>query len=186
MCDSLLKMNKKAQIEMIEMLMVLTVIVIMIALGVLIYYGIYIGSIGEEGEALAEQESSVLLATLALMPEFQCSLRTTNSECIDTVKLYSFKNELVNEYKGHYASFFGFKKIMFERVYPIPLGDDECEVSDDYQKAKYPDNCAYWVVYENILPNYAKKTIISTPVSLYYPNTKESAIGKLVIESYYK
>ena len=177
-------MRKKAQLEMIEMLMVLIVIVIMISFGILFYYGFFISSIRKGGEVMANQEASVLLATIAFMPEFQCSVRTTDVSCIDTLKLYSFKRILrEKKYQKHYVSLFKWKQIQFERIYPIPKSKEECKTTH-YQALDYPENCAIWTVYNNSKLKYDSKVRISTPVSLYYPTTGEYAVGKLIIEAY--
>jgi type II secretory pathway pseudopilin PulG len=171
---TVLPYSKKSQIEMIETIVVVLIIIIILSIGLYFYYKFYYKGVEETGLRLSRQESDVLLAYITSMPEFQCSKRASKEECLDTVKLLIAK-DLFNENKVYYNKIFGSKLIRVEQIYP-DIRTEEC--SDN----NYP-NCGSYVIYAPVKKT-ENKEIISTPVSLYFPNSGEYKIGKLIIEAY--
>lgn len=150
---------------MIETIMVALVfmVVLMVALG--FYFKFSMRGVEESGENACIVSNTVLLASIAAMPEIQCSSNGKMDECIDTIKLLMFDAE-------------GFttncdQKVYFEELYP-ELSNKTCSSND------YPD-CNMYILYDpDIVHESSIK--ISTPVSLYYPLTDEYKFGKLVVE----
>ena len=172
-----MKLYSKAQLGTIEMIMVLLVVIILIVIGIVFYSKFFLKSIEEKGEALTQQKIDVLLASLASMPELQCSFRTSDRNCIDMSKVVALKDHIDN-YKSYYTDLFGFKNIKIELLYPKE-NDAICDITKS-RDLNYPNNCNLWIIYNNIISG--EKAIVSTPISMYFPNTKEYRVGKLIIE----
>ena len=172
-----MKHYSKGQLGTIEMIMVLLVVVVIVIIGIVFYYNFFLQNIEAERSQLSQQEANVLLASLSSLPELQCSFRTITRDCIDMGKAISFK-EAVNNDRSHYVDLFGFKNIKIELLYP-KNGQGEC-TDNNYRSQDYPDNCNIWMLYNNLRND--NKAIISTPVSLYFPITKEFRVGRLIIE----
>ena len=172
------RINKKGQAEISETLLVLLIVVFLIIAGVFVYYLFFYRSLGVLGSEKTDIENLILLYTFALSPEVKCE----NEDCVDVVKLFSFK-ELITDNKGYYFSRFGKRKIVVENIYPI-LGEDarktECDL-EKYQQSLFPENCAYLVVYDNLDENKGLISV-SLPVSLYYANLNEYRIGILKVQ----
>ena len=167
----------KGQVELNETLLVLFFIVIIIIIGVIVYFRVFQEKVKEKGEELGEQEASVLLASITSIGEISCS----NEDCVDTSKLIPFSN-LARTKIDYYKNIFGYKKITLYNKYPATT-ELLCD-SRAYNSLEYPENCNYWVIYENNLQPGKKGVIISSPISLYYPEINEYRIGILEIEVY--
>ena len=105
------------------------------------------------------------------MAEFQCSSYNQEKHCIDASKLIAFK-----EVSNDYFSVFGYKNITISEVYPFS-NEKECG------KGNHLDCGIYNLYYKKKL-SFKNKLIISSPVSLYYPDRDEYRIGKLIVEWY--
>ncbi len=172
-----MKGYSKAQLGTIEMIMVLVVVVIIVAIAIVFYYNFFLKGIESKKFELTQQEANVLLASITSMPEFQCSFRTVNRDCVDMGKVIALREAVSND-KAHYTSLFGLKNIKIELLYPRN-GLGECNINK-YTSNDYPDNCNQWIIYNNL--NQEEKAITSTPISLYFPITKEFRVGKLIVE----
>ena len=157
---------------------ILLVVVFLIIAGIFVYYLFFYRSLGTLGSEKTDVENLILLYTFALSPEVKCE----NEDCIDVVKLFSFK-ELTKENKGYYFSRFGKRKIIVENIYP-ELNEiarkTECNL-EMYQQSSFPLNCGYLVVYDNLDKTKGAKSI-SIPVSLSYANSNEYRIGVLKVQ----
>lgn len=170
--------KKRGQIQLNETILVLFVIVIIILIGVFIFYRYSVASIESAAETLSEQEVSVLLTSIPSISEISCN----EKKCLDTAKFIPFKN-LANKKKVYYYRNFGSKRITVEQIYPDVGNNFECTYNK-YREVNYPDNCKYWVLYENKPANYKKNFKVSTVVSLYFPEINEYRIGRISIEVY--
>tara|TARA_Y100000034_G_scaffold40032_1_gene49342 strand:- start:1050 stop:1601 length:552 start_codon:yes stop_codon:yes gene_type:complete len=169
--------NSKGQIGTIEMIMVLVVVIIILVIGITFYYNFFLKNIESKKNELNQQEANVLLASLSSMPELQCSFRTVNRDCVDMGKVIAFSGAVAND-RSHYVDLFGFKNIKIELIYP--KGESgEC-TTNKFTSNDYLDNCDTWVLYENLRDEDNAKT--STPISIYFPITKEYRVGKLIVE----
>tara|TARA_Y100000310_G_scaffold345815_1_gene470410 strand:- start:25600 stop:26142 length:543 start_codon:yes stop_codon:yes gene_type:complete len=173
----IVKRSSKAQIGMIEMIMVLLVVFIIIGLVMIIYYNFFRQNIEDTKQELSLQEANILLASITSRPEFQCSFRGNTRECIDMSKVTSLSIS-INKNIKYYADIFKSKTIKIELLYP----KDENGLCDQskYNKKEYPDNCNLWTIYDNVKGE--NKAITSTPISLYFPSSKEFRVGKLIVE----
>lgn len=172
----LAQQSTKGQIEMSETILVLFVISIILALLILVYYTYTIRGIETTGEELSEQEALVQLASITKYPELRC----TSENCIDMLKAISFKQVSLSN-KDYYLRTFGKKRITVEQIYPEPKTQDECTTLK-FNQFNYPDNCKYWVIYEEIPPSYSSKQKTSIPISIYFPELDQTRLGRLNIE----
>lgn len=172
--------SSKGQIGLIEMIMVMVAIVMLMIGGIYFYYTFMGKSLVKKGQSLDLQSSKVLLASVTSLPELQCSFRTLDSNCVDTLKLMSFK-EIVQENRGYYVDKFGFKSIKIRKIYPEA---DEGECDFNKFNDEYPYNCDKWVFYDNKPKRIKDELIISMAVSLYYPSRDIYDVGVLSIKVY--
>ena len=174
-------MSSKAQISFMETIMVTFVVVVLLGIAIFFYFRVYGQSLTETGEELRSRESVILLATLASLPEIQCSTRAVEKPCVDALKVLAMKT-LTQDLKDHYIPLLGRKTIRVEQLYPsVPLA--ECDVAD-FQQPTYPGACGRWTLYANSGPGSASTEILSTPISLYYPTVEQYAVAKLIVEVY--
>ncbi|MFH0936341.1 MAG: hypothetical protein V1815_01525 [Candidatus Woesearchaeota archaeon] len=163
--------STKAQLEMTETLIVLIIFFIILIISIFFYYQYSIGNIREKGEDALTTSSSVLLSSISSLPDISCN----KDNCIDIVKLLAF----VDDNKDY--PIFDKKTITIEQVYPQPTSDKLC-TPILYQQMNFPLNCKKFILHKAI--ETQNKQIISTPISLYYPQNKQYGIGKLIIEVY--
>lgn len=173
---------KKGQIGMIETILVLIVVFVLIASVMILYFKFSNKSIEETSEELIMEGSSVFLESIVSMPEVQCSTRGIEKNCVDVLKLYSLRDNIGKNYRSYYTEVFGYKTIKVIQLYPVPK-EGECTMFD-YQNVDFISNCNTWTIYESVKKGYKSKNIISTPVSLYFPDSGIYSIGKLQIEVY--
>ena len=170
--------HAKGQVQMNETMLVLFIIVLIIIVGMIVYYRFSIERLKGISEELSEQEASVLLASISRLKEIGCS----NEECIDTSKLIPFYR-ISSENREFYRGILGYKRIIVEQLYPVISSNEECTASK-YNQVDYPNNCGYWVVYDEKPIKINKAIKISTPISLYFPEDDKYGIGRLEIEVY--
>ena len=156
---------------MLETILVLFVFIVILGLALFYYYDYTIKSIETLGEELTEEQASILLLSIASLPEISCY----NDNCIDTSKLLAFQNSQKN-YK-----IFSKKTIKIEQLYPEPASAAQCTLQH-FQTKEYPNNCKYWLLSES--KKLASSRLFSIPVSLYYPESNTYSLGKLIIEVY--
>ena len=170
--------TKKGQIQLNETIMVLFVIVIILFVGLFVYYKYSIASIQETAATLSEEETTILVASLPVLPELRCDEGT----CLDTAKFLPFK-QLTETKQLQYAQLLGAKTITIEQVYPPMTTETLCTLNS-YQQFSYPNNCKTWVLYDNKPTKYSSNPTLSTTVSLYFPEIDEYRIGRMHIEVY--
>ena len=170
------RQSTKGQIEMHETILVLFIISIILALLIFVYYRYTIANLQTTGEELSEQEALVQLAFITNYPELRCA----NDNCVDMLKAVSFK-QVSQSNKDYYLRTFGKKRISIEQVYPEPKTKDEC-TSLKFNQFDYPNNCKYWIIYEEAPQSYSSKQKTSIPISLYFPELDQYRLGTLNIE----
>ncbi len=157
---------------MMETLMVVIVFMVVLVVALGFYFKLSLQSTEDAGADACILSNTVLLSSIASMPEIQCSINGIRQQCIDTSKL------LVFDASREYAEFFTSncpQKVSFVQVYPEPEDSEEVCV-----QGTYPD-CAIFSYYDPKVA-YTTSILISTPVSLYYPLTMEYTLGKLQVE----
>lgn len=170
--------STKGELETQETILVLFIVSIILILLIFVYYRYTISSIQATGSELSEQEALVQLSFIKKYPELSCA----NENCIDMLKAVSFK-QIYQQNKDYYLRTFGKKRILIEQIYPEPKTKDEC-TAIKFNQFDYPNNCKFWVIYEEIPPEYKSKQITSIPVSIFFPESNEFRLGRLNIEVY--
>lgn len=161
----------KGQLQIQESIVISLFVLIIVLIGFLFFYKYTLASIEKQNFEYEYGKFNDLLVTIPHMNELQCSFLQKEEECVDILKLISFK-----EISTEYSSFFGTKKIFIERVYPLQ-NSRECSYAN-------LDECGKFILYSKIPKKYSNKLIVSSPLSLYDPRTKEYSVGRLVIEWY--
>ncbi len=158
-------LEKRAQVQITETMLVMLVIVLIIAIGIFVYYKFSIKSVKERGVELGEEEATAILSSIVSMKEIKCN----DEDCLDTLKILSIGDKLKEKLNG--------KRVIIEKIYPIVVGNERCDIRK-FNSVEYPGNCKYYVINEESGNGF----IISTPVSLFYPETGIYGIGRVVIE----
>ena len=170
--------QKTGQIHLNETILVVFVVLLIIFIGIFLFYRYSLASIEDTANTLSEQDATVLLAAFPNLAELRCHHTT----CLDTAKFIPFMT-LVRNHQLFYAQLLGKKTIRIEQLYPEPTSEDVCSLRH-YQQIAYPLNCKSWTLYDNKPPQYTSKPVISTIVSLYFPETHTYHIGRMIIEVY--
>jgi hypothetical protein len=160
----------KAQLEMTETIIVLFIFLIILIVSIFFYYQYSISNVKKIGQETLTTSSSVLLSSISSLPDVCCN----KENCIDTIKLLAF----INNNKDY--PIFDKKTITIEQIYPQPTSDKKCTPLL-YNNINFPLNCKKFIIHKTEGNN---PQIISTPISLYYPQNKQYGIGKLIIEVY--
>jgi hypothetical protein len=160
----------KGQIQLMETMMVAVVfmVVLMVALG--FYFKFQMQALEESADDACIVSNTILLASVAAMPEIQCSIGGKTEHCIDTSKLIVF------DPSRDYGTLFTTncnQKVYFTQVYP-GAENGSCSSST------YPD-CDLYEFYDPGVA-YVSSIKISTPMTLYFPITEEFKFGRLNIE----
>lgn len=147
-----------------ESVIVILIFTVMFGIALFGVYRYNVNSIQDIQNDLEESKSLSLLSQLPMSPYLQYSELSDEKEKIDTLKLLDIELENL-----------GFRTIEVKQTYP-KINDLECS------KETYP-NCGTYVIYSKVKASQDKK-IISIPISLYFPLTRETKIGNLVIIAY--
>ena len=152
--------TKKGQIHMMETLLVLFMCMLLLLGGIYFYFTYSTSSLEQTAESLTEEEATVLLNTLINSAEFSCPGK---KNCIDLIKVYAFL-KMSRSHKEAYQGYWGNKKIVLGHLYPQPLEEHSCSLSD-FEQTEFPFNCKETVLYEG---GKGYGYLINSPVSLYY------------------
>ena len=163
---------------MSETFLVLFIIIILLFLGLFLYSKFFIQSLEGRANTLSEQDSTVFLSKATGLAELKCS----DKPCLDTSKFLPFQT-LVRQQKTTYTSLFGNQKISVEEFYPRPSSTAFC-TSSLYLQSSYPGSCSKWILYEQKPSTVRSTQILSTVVSLYYPEEDLHTLGRLTLEVY--
>lgn len=175
--------SKKGMIGMMETILIIFVIFIIIGLGMYFFFKFYAGSIEERAQQTCMLTSTQQLLSITNMPQIQCSFQSIPQQnCIDIYKLWAFSQSrdvhLLRE--GNCP-----KEVHFEIIYPKPSANKTCDLQD-ILNPNFPDNCNLIELYtppEQMVRNRGK-IILTTPVSLYFPEKSLTIVGKLIIGAY--
>ncbi|MEK6934342.1 MAG: hypothetical protein AABW46_00530 [Nanoarchaeota archaeon] len=178
-------MNKKAQVQFMEMIFVLLILVVIIFMGFIFYYSFLYKGLEEKGERFTEIDAIILTDSVASMAEL-----THDTGVINSIKIFSLVEHIDDDY---YKDFFGDdKKVILEVVYPKPEGDVDCTSIDPNRhfdtnyhfNTNYRNNkCKSFTIYD-AKSGIREQEIRQNPVSVYYPLTDEYKIGILRIGVY--
>lgn len=154
-------MKRKSQIKMTETIGII-IIFFVIVLFALIFYSQYQKSAltKQKQEILAKDVISLSLRT-AYLQEIRCEQTTETGTCIDLYKLDALK-QVIQENETFYSNLFGTANIYFK---------------DIINKITYD-------IYNNTLPDFTKKTRITTPILLRDVTKDKNYFGVLYVDYY--
>jgi hypothetical protein len=177
------KIGKKSQIHLVETIMVMFVVIALIVLGLTVYFKYSFEKNKDVPYELSERDATILLTKFLSLSEISCD----GLDCVDASKFLAIQRVSQDDLKK-IQRIFGKKKIVIRRIFPIPdVSEVECDILK-YLNVEYPDNCDHWIIYDyaDYYPIDESGGIISTPISLYFPETDKYEIGRLEIEHYGK
>ncbi|MEK6834983.1 MAG: hypothetical protein AABX61_01835 [Nanoarchaeota archaeon] len=157
---------KKAEVQMQETIMVIFIVTIIIALGLFVFYRYNANAIDQIKLEYEQIKAYSLLATLPNNPQLQYTSQGNPENALDTLKLLNVNLDYI-----------GFKEITIKQIYP-ETENKTCSTLN------YP-NCNLYKIYSKLPTKVNNVNIITTPVSLYFPLTKESKAAVLEIKWYY-
>ncbi len=154
-----MQVSTKGQLEIGVTTMVLIVFIVLLLFSLILYFRFTYMEIEETKETLLDQKYNSLLSVIIGMPEFRCSRGGVESECLDSVKLRVFDDDIKDDvrFKEYYKNLFGNVKGIW------------VEVSDGDPN---------FIIYGS---EGTSGGIYSVPVSVYYPVEKRYRIGILKI-----
>ncbi len=147
---------KKGQLQIQETIIVIFVFTVIFVIGLMFFYRYTVNSIEQDIERHKEANFRQLIGYIPSMPELKCSRFYVEEECIDVAKMNAFKF-----ISGDYD--FGEIKLNVKEVY---LTGNE------------------WQIYDGSPMDYENVLVISSPISLYYPDTGKYGVGVLEISKY--
>ena len=155
---------KKAQSQIHESIIVIFIFAIIFVIAL---FGVYRYNLSSAENIRAESDegrSISLLSNLPDSPLLQYSELGDEKEAVDTLKILDLE---LNEQ--------GFRTIEIKQAYP-QVAEASCNGET------YP-NCNSYLLYSQVRQG-GNKNVISIPVSLYFPLTKEVKLGILTITTY--
>ena len=161
-----INLNKRAQAQNLETIIVIFVITIIIAISITIFYNLNSKSLDSLKYRLQQNQAYNLLATLPLTPELQYTELSYDRSSIDSSKLISSQLNINSNVK-----------VEIIQLYP-KKPDILCN------RETYPE-CSQYILFDNPLSSITNKEIVSIPVQIYHPLSKEKGFANLVITSYY-
>jgi len=157
---------------------VLLLVVLLIFLGIFLYAKFFTGSLQQRADTLSEREATLFLSRFSSLAEVRCA----DKPCLDTSKFFPF-HSLTQQHRTYYTQLFGNQKISVAEVYPVPASSVLCTRSL-YLQPSYPGSCSTWVLYEQRPATSRQTMVLSTVVSLYYPEQDLYTLGTLTVEVY--
>ncbi len=170
--------GKKGQLQIQETILSVFIFIVLIVFGMVFYYRAQSTSIDNDFKQFQMDKLSVDFITLGDLPEFSCSRAGIKESCIDVPKLLVFSSlNNVKLYRDYYFDRLGYENITIYQVYPAK-SNKKCTQGN-------LDNCGVWEVYSRKpAGKITSKIVRDTPVSLYYPDKDQYAIGIMTVEAY--
>ena len=161
--DLLIKMHKKAQIQIGETIAVLFVFFILMVIGIIFYVNVIKSNLESEKEELSQLRSLGIDQRVMFLPEIQCSQDVVEeiTNCIDILKLESAQG-VISENGIYYYDLLEFSQVNISQIYP-----DE----------------AKWDLYSRKTNDFSSRFLTNVPVSLYDPITRKHGFAILTIET---
>ena len=164
-------LNKKGQLQIQETIIAVFIFIVLIMFGLVFFYKVQSSSIANEFKDFQMEKNSIDFITLGELAEFSCSKAGIKESCIDVPKLLIFSS-----FSKEYFEKFGYKNITIYQVYP-KTNSVKCTTSN-------LDNCGLWEVYFKKPSKVTSKIVRDAPISLYFPDKDEYALGIMVVEAY--
>ncbi|MBU1111422.1 MAG: hypothetical protein KJ896_01470 [Nanoarchaeota archaeon] len=114
------RMNRKAQMQMMETIGVLFIFFILVLFGIIFYFKYQQIALQEKQEELvAARAMDTTLQTLFL-PELQCSRGDSEpyDNCVDLAKVRAWNETMERYYEDYYFNLFSYSRIYVQEVYP--------------------------------------------------------------------
>ena len=156
---------------MMETMMVALIFIVLLLVALAFLFKFQLESVEEKGDRACIVSNTVLLSTVAAMPEIQCSFDSKAESCIDTTKLLVFNPQ--REYGSLFTT--NCKQRVYFTQYSPEVQERECEPNT------YPD-CSTYTFFDPQVGQIGSVIKLSTPMSLYHPLTDEYTFGELTIE----
>lgn len=148
----------KGQINITQTIFIVLILIILVAIGLIFFFEYEKAGIEENTKEYEFSKFQQLVHVIPSMPEFQCSRFGVVDDCMDFIKIKGFS--LVSD---EYVDFFGKKKIIVTEVLLSKINV---------------------TLYDNEPDEFFSEKIVTSLVSLYYPNSKEYGVGELEIRWY--
>ena len=148
----------KGQLRITQTLFIVLILLVLVIMGLVTFFQYEKAGIESKAEEYQFNKFQQLIHVIPSMPEFQCSRFGVVEDCIDFTKIRGFAS--VSE---DYVDFFGDKKIVVTEV----LWSNMNVTLYDHEPSSWED-----------------ERIVTTLVSLYYPNRREYGVGELEIRWY--
>ena len=169
--------GKKAQLQIQETILVIFIFIILIMFGLIFFYKAQSLSIANDFREFENERQTIDFITLGDLPEFSCTANGIKESCIDVTKIYSFMSlSSSKEHAAYYFTKFGYKNITIYQVYP--------EKNPERCSGNKISDCGVWEIYNRAPRTKGTKIIRDSPVSIYFPEKDEYAVGILVVEAY--
>ena len=159
-------MNKKAQTQNLETIIVIFIITVIIAISITIFYNLNEKSLDNLEIRYQQNKAYNLLSTLPLQPELQYTELGYDKQAIDRTKILNSKTNLK-----------GFMTVKVIQLYP-KTQEAICTSSNS-------QDCNTYIIYDRKPSKITNQEIVSTPVQLFNPLTKERAFANLEVTIYY-
>ncbi len=148
-----IRLNKKAQIRLIETVAILIVFFILLSAGIYFFFTYQRSSIIQESETIIQTDIVKKTMSLLSLPEISCSLAQADvtKGCIDYYKASKMKN-IVDNNPDYYFDILQFSTLRLKIIYP-ESGVPQKEI----------------LLYNRTKSNYTQKTSVPLPVSVFQP-----------------
>tara|TARA_Y100000310_G_scaffold151291_1_gene150894 strand:- start:30216 stop:30743 length:528 start_codon:yes stop_codon:yes gene_type:complete len=173
-------MKKKGQLQLGETIAILTVFFIIIMVLFTFFFRIVKSKV-EEGKEIGRELRTVgVVQKILAMPELQCSsINVENSDCIDKLKLDAVSKTLPTGATSSPGNIFTNNPDVY---FPI-LEWSEINVYQIYPNPNDPLPTV-WNVYSNELDIFTNKIVTNIPVTIYDPEDRKHAFGRIEIATF--
>jgi len=170
-------LSKKGQLQIQETILAVFIFIVLIMFGLIFFYKAQSASIKDDFNRFQREKIGSDFITLGDLPEFSCSKAGIKESCIDSAKLIIFTElSTKGDLKQYYFERFGYKNITIYQVYPTK--------NNNLCNSGSIENCGIWEVYVKKPAKGKSKDVYTTPVSLYFPEKDNYAIGLMIVEAY--
>lgn len=158
-------MQKRGQAQNLETILVIVIITIIIGIALTVFYNFNTASLEKQRQQYQQLQSLSLLTSLPQHPQLQYTEIGYDKAAVDATKLLSLN-----------LTFQGRKKIALTQIYP-----EKPEII--CSRETYPE-CNIYIIYSSQPATRSNQEIISLPINLYHPKTKEQSLALLTITTY--
>jgi len=158
-------MENRGQAQNLETILVIIIITMILGIALIVFTNFNTASLETQRQQFQQQQSLSLLHSLPQHPQLQYTELGYDKAAVDATKLLSTN-----------LTISGRKKIAITQLYP-EKPEALCSLSS------YPE-CNTYILYSNLPPTIRNQEIISLPLNLYHPKTKQQGFALLTITTY--